>query len=122
MNFDLRSPCTHCPFRSDIRPFLTKSRVREIIHQITAGQATFSCHKTVDYGAENMDETRAEGPFPPSVNEQHCAGALIMLERMNRPNQMMGISERLGGYDRTKLKMDAPVFKTPALMINAQRK
>jgi hypothetical protein len=29
---------------------------------------------------------------------------------MAQPHQMMRIAERLGMYDRTKLKMDAPVY------------
>ena len=35
-----------------------------------------------------------------------------MLEHNQEPNQMMRIMERLGFYDRTKLDMDAPVFKS----------
>jgi hypothetical protein len=42
-------------------------------------------------------------------NAQHCAGALIFLEHQDRPSQLMSIYERLDGYDRTKLNMDAPV-------------
>ena len=43
-------------------------------------------------------------------DSQHCGGALILLEKIESPNQMMRIMERMGGYDRHKLKMDADVF------------
>lgn len=112
MNFDLTAPCKDCPFRSDVRPYLNKHRVREIIASITVQQGTFSCHKT--------NEHDDEGEAIETGKSQHCAGAAILLERMGRPNQMMRIAERLGMYDHTKLKMDSPVFDTPAKMIAAQ--
>jgi len=51
---------------------------------------------------------------------QHCAGALILMEKMKRPSQMMRIVERLGMYDATKLQMDAPVFSSFEEMAEAQ--
>ena len=38
---------------------------------------------------------------------------MILLEKIERPNQLMRIMERLGFYDREKLDMTAPVFDTP---------
>lgn len=35
---------------------------------------------------------------------------MLMLEKINRPNQMMRICERLGMYDRTKLVGAEDVF------------
>ena len=52
--------------------------------------------------------------------EAHCAGALILLEKLNLPSQMMRIAERLGMYDRRKLDMLAPVFDSFVAMIKAQ--
>jgi len=97
MNFNLTKPCSNCPFRND-KPeqegWLGEDRAEEIANSITNMQQSFPCHKTTDS----------------RKNEEHCAGALIMLEKMDRPNQMMRISERLGFYDRTKLRMNAPIF------------
>ena len=112
MRFDLTAPCKNCPFRTDITFYLTKARVYEIWEGITDGDATFACHKTVDY-SEDGDAKRSD-------KEQHCAGALIALERRNRPNQMMRIAERLGLYDRTKLDMDEPVFNDADDMARAR--
>lgn len=107
MNFDLTAPCGNCPFRTD-KPeqqgWLGGERAEEIIESITNYQQSFPCHKTTDATLGNK---------ACSSKEQHCAGALIMLEKMNQPNQMMRISERLGFYDRHKLKIDSPVFDDP---------
>lgn len=111
MKFDLIRPCADCPFRSDKKFYLAKGRAREIIDGITREQKTFSCHKT------NTSCDDEDGMMRETEKSQHCAGALIMLERMNKPNQMMRIAERLGMYDRTKLDMSSPVYRTPAAMI-----
>ncbi|KQR22894.1 DUF6283 family protein [Deinococcus sp. Leaf326] len=102
MKYDLTQPCPDCPFRTDCREgWLGGDRAAEIAQAITQHQQTFTCHKTL----------------PESANSQHCAGAMILLERLNRPNQMMRIMERFGGYDRARLRMDAPVFKSVAAFI-----
>ncbi len=113
MKFDLTKPCPQCPFRTDcLKGWLGRGRAKEIAAGVTDGQATFSCHKTTEHGDDEED-----GHHYPGRDEQHCAGALILLEKIGRPNQMMRISERLGFYDRTKLDMDAPVFDTTAEFI-----
>lgn len=108
MKYDLTSPCGNCPFRTDIDFYLRPERVEEICDSLEQGQ-TFSCHKTNDTDGEETIETDSS---------QHCAGAMIMLEKMERPNQMMRICERLGMYDRKKLNMEAPVFDDTEEMIN----
>jgi hypothetical protein len=103
MNFDLIRPCDNCPFRTDcLKGWLGEGRAAEIAVGITDGQKTFTCHKTTKFD----DELESV----PHDQQQHCAGAMILLEKLNRPNQMMRWMERLGMYDRSKLDMDAPVF------------
>lgn len=115
MKMDLRRPCPNCPFRTDIRPFLSAARAEEIVLAITEQQQTFQCHKTVHYMEdEDGEETHSQTP-----DDQHCAGALIMLEKMEQPNQWMRIAERLGCYDRTKLHMESPVYDDGEQMIEA---
>jgi hypothetical protein len=115
MKYTLPRPCKNCPFRSDIKGYLTKARVRQIIDSITRQQRTFSCHKTNE--TEENDEGWSE--TIETENSHHCAGALIFLERLDQPNQMMRIAERIGLYDRRKLDMDSPVH-TARSMISAQ--
>lgn len=112
MHFDLTSPCPQCPFRTDIKPFLTRPRAKEIADGLLHQQATFACHKTTEHNDDGEHVLRD--------SEQHCAGALIVLEKMNRPNQMMRIMERIRLYNRHALKMEAPVFDTLRAFIAAQ--
>lgn len=63
---------------------------------------SFDCHKTLDYSSE-------DGSGETTDKSMHCAGAMIVLEHEERPNQIMRIAERLGFYDHTKLNMDSPV-------------
>lgn len=111
MEYDLKKPCAKCPFRTDCpKGWLGKRRAQQIASSIVEQQGTFACHETTEHDDDTGEHVRTEG-------EQHCAGALIMLERIGRPNQMMRLCERLGMYDRTKLDMDAPVFDTPTQFV-----
>lgn len=112
MKFDLTSPCIACPFRSDIEFALARGRVYEIYDGLTLRDATFSCHKTVTHDDD--------GEYVPKQDEQHCAGAMIMLMRMDMPNQMMRIAERIGAFDPDKLNMKAAVFDTVDDMADAR--
>lgn len=104
MKFDLTYPCPHCPFRKDsLKGWLGRDRATGIVASLFMHQHTFSCHETIhdDYEGEGIEEKDA----------QHCAGALILMERQETSNQLMRVAERCGKYDRTKLSMDAPVFE-----------
>jgi len=110
MKFNLKTPCNNCPFRTDVMFYLSNERVEEICTSLTAEDQTFACHKTTKFGDD--------GEAMQHKGENHCAGALIMLEHMDKPNQMMRIAERCGFYDRTKLDMSAPVFETDDEMMD----
>jgi len=102
MNYELTSPCGSCPFRINSKAgWLGEERAADIIGSLFGG-GEFSCHKLNDSDGEGG---RVEGD-----KSQFCAGALILLEKLEQPNQMMRICHRLGLYDRRKLAMDAPVF------------
>jgi len=114
MKYDLTKPCDLCPFRNDEkRLYVDPPRL--------AGMASgeFACHKTTEL-KESEDGEGAT--YEPHEKSQHCAGALIFREKQNNPHQMMRICERLGMYDRTKLKMDSPVFGSMAEVRKASRK
>ncbi len=103
--FNLRRPCAHCPFRTDRPGFLRRESAATIIDMLVRKDGTFACHETT------VSSERDDGEMVVTDKSEHCAGATIMLEHMERPNQMMRICERLRMYDRTKLDMKAPVFK-----------
>ena len=113
MHFDLKKPCSDCPFRTDSTVgWLGEKRAEEIIDALFKKDQTFSCHKTVDYENEDWDEETGERIYQNRAHEQHCAGAMILMEKTETANQMMRIAERLGIYDRHKLRMKEPVFDT----------
>lgn len=103
MNYKMTEPCNECPFLKG-SGFTWKS--------LTAhASGEFACHKTCDLTEQDDSDV-----FLPKTNGKslHCAGALIFLERLNKPHQMMRICERIGMYDRRKLNMDAPVVEKPS--------
>jgi len=94
VRFSMTKPCKDCPFvvGSRTNTTLAEGRLDGIVEDIRNGMS-FTCHKTLD---------------KPHGEHEHCAGALIFLEREGRPNQIMRIAERFGYYDHWKLDMDYP--------------
>lgn len=87
--FDLKRPCAQCPFRTDIKPYLRAARAQEIVDAMVEHDGAFPCHKTIEHNEEG------EGVM--SRSSQHCAGALILLEKIDKPNQVMRTFERFCG-------------------------
>jgi hypothetical protein len=114
MKFDLKKPCDNCPFRTDLaRPFpLAEDRVREITSSLYRGQ-TFACHKTTE-------ECGA-----PGSKEQHCAGALLFMDRAwygeggLMRGQLGRIMARLGGFDPDGLDDSVPTYESVEEMVEA---
>lgn len=100
MNYAMTEPCDECPFLIG-SGFTYRSLV-----EYASGE--FACHKACKIDEETSTYV------PRSDKTPHCAGALIFLEKQDKPHQMMRILERLGMYDRTKLNMDAPVGSRPS--------
>lgn len=96
MKYTQTTPCKECPFLNSMKHGFTLKRLAEF------ASGEFPCHKSAD----NDEET---GEFVATEKSVHCAGALIFLEKRNKPHQMMRINERFGQYDYTKLNMDADV-------------
>ena len=96
MQYTMNSPCEDCPFR------VGSGFPYGQLWQHAAGE--FACHHTCE-----LNEGEYSGVFEPTAKSVHCAGALIFLEKRNRPHQMMRIAERLGFYDRRRLDMEALV-------------
>lgn len=95
--FNRTHPCKTCPFRLE-KPavrFLGRERAEEIVDSLLDDK-TFTCHSDLD---------------KPEKDKQHCVGAMIILQAMDQPNQMMRICERIGAYDRTKLTGQDEVFE-----------
>lgn len=89
--FDLRRPCTSCPFRRGQGQLfgLHQGRLEEIRRA-----AAFQCHKTVDY--------TDDGPEP-GDRPQQCAGLMAVLAKEGHENQIMQVAIRLGHLDLDRL-------------------
>jgi hypothetical protein len=104
MRYDLTTPCSSCPFRTD-RPFHLRPERGESIAKSILGNTPFACHKTIDYDND--------GGHTASDREQHCAGALIILERqLSSPTLLLHLARRAGIYDPDKLDSNAPVYSS----------
>lgn len=105
MRFDLKKPCSNCPFLRIGGVRLLPARVREIAGMMLSPQgSTFACHKTT-----TEDD---EGESIPSGDSSHCAGALIFAEVNGNATQMMRIAERLGLYKADRLMKNKTVVKS----------
>lgn len=111
MNFDLVRPCANCPFRTDVPGYLRRERAQEIAEALMGG-SSFPCHKTTETVEEDDGSSRVA-----TADSQMCAGAMIVLERMEQPNQIMRIAERTHVYDHNRLDMGAPVHGTLAQFV-----
>lgn len=105
MKFNLKRPCTNCPFRKDRpmqRGWLGYDRAKEIAQGVLQENWDFRCHKTL---------------HKPRNQQSMCAGALQMLHNATRKespfgNQIVQIAERMGHYDPSKQDTSIPVFAT----------
>jgi len=92
VEYEMTRPCPTCPFRSDGKAAtaITPAQVDQLELHLTMSE-----HACLNEATDG---------------DQHCAGALILLEKLEQPHQMMLISERLGLYDPNDLDLEAPVF------------
>jgi len=104
MKYTMTKPCNACPFLKG-SGFTWKS-----LNAHASGE--FACHKTCDLNED--DEEGSVYESKKNGKSLHCAGALIFLEKQDKPHQMMRICERLGIYNRNKLDMSALVVSKPS--------
>lgn len=104
MKYNLTEPCNECPYLIG-GGFTFASLTRH-------AQGEFACHKACVL--EDRDDGNGEVYRARNGKTPHCAGALIFLEKQDKPHQMMRICERIGMYDRTKLNMSANVGSKPS--------
>ena len=64
-----KKPCQQCPFRHDVKPFLTPERGEELAFTAQNLWATFPCHKTTD---SDDDGTYC------TASTKECAGFLTL--------------------------------------------
>jgi hypothetical protein len=114
----MKSPCANCPFRAEPRFYLIKERAIELQQVLVNEGRGFHCHKTIDYGKIDDGVVTADGCGIGERDSEHCAGAMILLQKIGKPNQPMQVCERLGLFNPLELNMDAPVYDTFEEFIN----
>jgi len=71
----MKKPCEHCPFRRDVKPFLTSSRGEELAYHAQNPYNSFTCHKTTvsdeEFGGEGSEMVAVETSL-------ECAGFLTL--------------------------------------------
>lgn len=89
---NLKSPCANCPFLKKGAIELRPGRIEEIMERIEDDTIIFPCHKTVRYDKANDDEESVV----PFMDSSACAGAMIYLAKIGRPNIAMRLGARMG--------------------------
>lgn len=71
----MKKPCKNCPFRNDVKPFLTAEFADELACSASNPYNTFYCHETTegdeDFGGEGSEMVAVE-------SSKMCAGFLAM--------------------------------------------
>lgn len=68
----MKVPCKHCPFRSDVTPYLRTSRAEQLAYAAQNHYNSFTCHKTTEYNEDTEDQE-----IVPTSKE--CAGFLTLV-------------------------------------------
>jgi hypothetical protein len=71
----MKEPCEHCPYRYDIRKYLTPARGEELAYHARNPYNSFPCHKTTVsseiYGCDDGELIRTD-------KSKECAGFLTL--------------------------------------------
>lgn len=70
-NYFMKEPCAHCPYRRDVKPFLTPERGEELAYHATNPYNSFPCHKTTESDDESGDTYRTSKSL-------ECAGFMAL--------------------------------------------
>lgn len=115
VGFKLKTPCADCPFRTDAPQHEgVAADLMKYANSIDDGHFIHSCHKT----DSRADDAEA-GSFAraTSVGVQHCAGALIMLEKMDKRQVPAWIAYAKKKFKPEELDMKAAVFSSIAQLV-----
>jgi hypothetical protein len=70
----MEKPCKQCPYRRDVKPFLTPERGEELADLAGNPFNDFPCHKTTE-----EDEHCEDGSMIATESSKSCAGFLTLL-------------------------------------------
>lgn len=103
MKFDLKQPCKTCPFRlsepsSPKEQAMVWAGIFKVDHSMT-------CHDTIIRDAD--------GNTIPHAKEQHCAGAMLVLEACGKRNNVMQMAVESGAYRPENLQQTTDLRAQP---------
>jgi len=78
----IKTPCKHCPFRHDVKPFLHPRRAEELAYAAQNPYEQFPCHKTTEYNDEYDNEYGGNDMMQVETSKE-CAGFLTLRAQMN---------------------------------------
>ena len=67
----MKRPCKSCPFRRDVKPYLTRWFGFDLAFRTRYYDSKFYCHETVDYSSRKRSPRR-------TANAQLCRGFAIL--------------------------------------------
>jgi hypothetical protein len=97
MNFDVKRPCSNCPFRLYGAIELRNGRLAQIVHELRADDHKwFICHKTIGRGSESQ-----------------CVGAMVYLLKIDAPSVSMRVAAAVGLIKFADLRAQYPEIIEP---------
>jgi hypothetical protein len=72
----MKEPCLHCPYRKNIKPYLTPERGDELAYAVHNPYNTFPCHKTT----VSVEDDEGECDRIATENSKMCAGFLSLMK------------------------------------------
>jgi len=73
MEYYTKKPCKDCPFRKDVKPFLTAEFGEELAYSAQNPFNSFPCHKTTV-----EDEDSEDGEMMVTSDSKECAGFITL--------------------------------------------
>lgn len=79
LGYAKKRPCSNCPFRKDVHPFLATARMEGLMEAAELPFATFHCHKTLDYDhCDGEDDSPFAGRYA-----SRCAGFMTLQHQIS---------------------------------------
>lgn len=99
-------PCKTCPFRKTPGGLrgLGTARSEEIAESLLRGES-FTCHSDLD---------------KPAKSRNQCVGSMLILDKLQQPNQIMQVAGRLGMFNVETLRGRDDVFDNFDDWVSAQ--
>ena len=103
---NLKVPCKTCPFRTTQGGLrgLGTDRAEEISESLLRGES-FTCHSDLDKQERNRNQ---------------CVGSMLILDKLQQPNQIMQVAGRLGMFKVADLRGRDVVFDNFADWVSVQ--